>query len=124
MNTPTSLAEILQEIRQSDESKLVCQCPFMQHTLLHKGLITEKELKANLADTPAEETPLEDWLDGQEVMKKLRISLRTLQSLRTSGTLPHSRINNKIYYRKEDIQKVLSNNYVMHKLHNRKVHNQ
>ena len=124
MNTPTSLAEILQEIRQSDESKLVCQCPFMQHTLLNKGLITEKELKANLADTPAEETPLEDWLDGQEVMKKLRISLRTLQSLRTSGTLPHSRINNKIYYRKEDIQKVLSNNYVMHKLHNRKVHNQ
>ncbi len=124
MNTTKSLAEILQEIKKTDESKLICQCPFMQHTLLNERLITEQELKANLADTPIEEAPLEDWLDGQEVMKKLRVSLRTLQTLRTNGTLPYSRINNKIYYFRKDVQKVLSNNYVMHKIHSKKGHNQ
>lgn len=55
--------------------------------------------------------PLEDWLDSQDVMMKLHISLRTLHKLRDSGTLPYSRINNKIYFHRQDLEAILNNNY-------------
>lgn len=64
------------------------------------------------------QTLLEDWLDNQDVMKILHISPRTLQTLRSNGTLPFSRINGKIYYRRQDIQKILADNYVMYKIRN------
>ncbi len=54
---------------------------------------------------------LKDWMDNQEVMFALHVSLRTLQTLRSNGTLPYSRINNKIYYRRSDIEKLLNDNY-------------
>ncbi len=71
-------------------------------------------------NTQIAQTPLQDWLDGQDVMQLLHISPRTLQTLRSNGTLPFSRINRKLYYRKEDIQTILSNNYVMYKLNDKK----
>jgi len=49
-------------------------------------------------------------------MQALHISPRTLQTLRTNGILPFSRIGNKIYYRRQDILKILSDNYTMHKI--------
>ena len=52
-----------------------------------------------------------DWLDSQDVMQKLHVSVRTLQSWRTNGLLPYSRINNKIYYRKSDILALLNKFY-------------
>lgn len=53
----------------------------------------------------------ETWIDGQDVMQALHISKRTLQSLRDSGVLPYSRINGKFYYKVEDIESLLENNY-------------
>ncbi|MBU1371371.1 MAG: helix-turn-helix domain-containing protein [Bacteroidetes bacterium] len=53
----------------------------------------------------------ENWIDGDEVQEALRISLRTLQNLRDSGTLPFSRINGKFYYKATDIEKLLESNY-------------
>ena len=65
----------------------------------------------------AETYPLEDWLDNQDVMQYLHICQRTLQTLRSNGTLPFSRIGNKIYYRRSDIDSLLVNNYtIRHKL--------
>jgi hypothetical protein len=66
--------------------------------------------------TPHPETPhlLEDWLDNQAVMHLLHISPRTLLTLRNNGTLPFSRIGNKIYYKRSDINKILQNNYKCH----------
>lgn len=52
------------------------------------------------------------WLDNQDVMMMLHISLRTLQTLRSNGTLPYTRIRNKIFYRLKDIEKILNENYV------------
>ncbi len=54
---------------------------------------------------------LSDWIDAQDVMLKLHISARTLQTLRTNGTLPFSRIGGKLYYRISDIETILNNNY-------------
>ncbi|MCD8183310.1 MAG: helix-turn-helix domain-containing protein [Bacteroides sp.] len=56
------------------------------------------------------------WLDGSDIMRRLHISPRTLQTLRCNGTLAYSRIGNKMYYRQEDLDTVLKNNYVMYNL--------
>lgn len=56
------------------------------------------------------------WVDGQEVMEALHISQRTLQTLRDNGTLGYSVIGAKFYYRLDEINSLLQNNYVMYKL--------
>ena len=69
-----------------------------------------------LALKPGDETSLEDWLDNQDVMQILHISPRTLQTLRSNGILPFSRIGNKLYYRRSDISRILNNHYTMVKI--------
>lgn len=49
----------------------------------------------------------ERWLDKQDVREILHVSDRTLYTLRKSGILPSYTIGGKIYYRMEDIEKVL-----------------
>lgn len=73
---------------------------------------------SHLAQKPVEDTSLEDWLDNQDVMQALHVSPRTLQTLRSNGLLPFSRIGNKLYYRRQDIIKILSDNYTMRKIQN------
>jgi len=58
-----------------------------------------------------------DWIDSQDVMKMLHISRRTLHTLRKNGTIPFSRINSKIYFKTEDIDRVLQDTYTMYKIH-------
>jgi hypothetical protein len=60
---------------------------------------------------------LEDWLDSQAVTQALHISKRTLLTLRNNGTLPFSRIGNKLYYKRSDILKILQDNYTLQKIH-------
>ena len=52
---------------------------------------------------------MSDWMDNQDVCQALKISPRTLQTLRDSGRLPHSKINNRIYYRPEDVEQLIAN---------------
>ena len=54
------------------------------------------------------EKSMGEWLDTQEGCLLLDASPRTLQTLRENGTLAYSRISHKVYYRPEDIQKILS----------------
>ena len=51
---------------------------------------------------------MKEWLDNQDVCLLLNISLRTLQTLRDNGTLAYTRINHKIYYKAEDVEKIVS----------------
>ena len=60
-------------------------------------------------------TPLAQWMDNSEVMRALNISQRTLQTLRSNGTLPYSQIGGKLYYKRADIEKLLDRNYTAHK---------
>lgn len=64
---------------------------------------------------------LEELLDGQDIMQLLHISPRTLQTLRSNGTIPHTRLGRKIYYRRKDIENILRDNYVMTKIEERYV---
>jgi len=50
---------------------------------------------------------LGDWLDNQDVCQMLNISPRTLQTLRDNGTLAYSQINRKVYYKSEDVKRIL-----------------
>lgn len=53
----------------------------------------------------------ESWYDNQDIALAFHISKRTLQTLRTNGILPYSRLNNKIYYKVTDIKALLESNY-------------
>ncbi len=55
----------------------------------------------------AGERRLSEWFDGQDVCRILTISKRTLQTYRANGTLPFTRIENKMYYRPADVEKII-----------------
>ena len=44
-----------------------------------------------------------EWMDNHEVCRRLRISPRTLQTLRDNGTLAFTKIGNRTYYRPDDV---------------------
>jgi hypothetical protein len=50
------------------------------------------------------------WLKSSEVRKMLNISPGTLQNLRINGTLRFTRIGSIMYYKLEDINKILEGN--------------
>jgi len=54
------------------------------------------------------EKRMSGWMDNQDVCRMLNISPRTLQTLRDNGTLAYSQINQKTYYRLEDVQRIVS----------------
>ena len=47
------------------------------------------------------------WMDNQEVCQQLRISPRTLLTLRAGGTLAYSQINHKVFYKPEDVMRIV-----------------
>ena len=53
------------------------------------------------------EKKAERWMDSHDVCRKLRISPRTLQTLRDNGTLAFTKIGNRTYYRLEDVERVI-----------------
>lgn len=48
-----------------------------------------------------------EWLDNADVCRILNISKRTLQTYRDNGTIPHTQINHKMFYKPKDVEKVL-----------------
>lgn len=51
---------------------------------------------------------LKEWLDNQDVCLILNISPRTLQTLRDTGKLGYTQIDRKMYYKPEDVEKVIN----------------
>ena len=62
--------------------------------------------------SPPKSKELEKWLDSQGVCSMLRISLRTLQTLRSNGRLSYSQIGGKIYYCQENVIKLIGDRQV------------
>lgn len=71
--------------------------------LLHFGNLLLEQLKSS--DNPKDEKP--QWLKSSEVRKLLKISPGTLQNLRINGTLNPNRIGGILYYKYDDILKML-----------------
>ena len=53
----------------------------------------------------------EVYLTSEEVCSLLRLSTRTLQDYRDSGTIAYCKIGGKILYRQSDIQAMLERHY-------------
>lgn len=58
-----------------------------------------------LSDTNKQ--PTKKWLKSYEVQKIMDISTGTIQNLRANGTLPYTKVGGLIYYKLEDIEKVM-----------------
>ena len=70
--------------------------------LLNFGNALLNEIKSgNTSEQPPQ------WLKSSEVRKLLKISPGTLQNLRINGTLNYNRIGGTIYYKYDDILKML-----------------
>jgi hypothetical protein len=54
--------------------------------------------------------PNKKWLRSYEIRKMLGISPGTLQNMRVNGTLPYSKIGGIVYYRYDDVVKLLERN--------------
>lgn len=73
--------------------------------------IREIEEKSEILCRRHEDIGLKKWLDNQDVCNILGISKRTLQTYRDKGLLPFSRIKNKLFYRPEDVERLLQSSY-------------
>jgi hypothetical protein len=54
------------------------------------------------------EKPEEVWIDKQEILLRLHISNRTLQTWRSKGIIPFARIGKKIFYKESDLTNLLN----------------
>lgn len=79
-------------------------------------LITKEDLKQFGAELvqelkgafgPGVKSQNKEWLKSSEVRKLLGISPGTLQNLRINGTLAYSKVGGMMYYRYQDIIKLL-----------------
>ena len=47
------------------------------------------------------------WIDNEQACQRLSTSIRTLQTLRDSRILPYTKMGGKVFYKPEDIEKML-----------------
>ncbi|EKT4499170.1 helix-turn-helix domain-containing protein [Flavobacterium psychrophilum] len=64
-------------------------------------------LLAEFKSISSEEEKTAQWLKSSEVRKLLKISPGTLQNLRINGTLYYAKVGGIIYYKYDDIKKLL-----------------
>jgi len=69
------------------------------------------ELKKLGLGTSAEQAG-KKWLKSVEVRKLLQISAGTLQNLRINGTISYTKVGSLLYYKQEDIIKLLEANTI------------
>ena len=69
-----------------------------------------KKKKKQLKGLDSSKSKLDEWLDNQDVCILMNISDRKLLSLRQKGIIPFSRIDRKVYYKKDDILNYMRKN--------------
>ena len=86
-----------------DNIKLLNHQVVTKRDLLNFGNALLHEIQSG---KPATEQPAQ-WLKSSEVRKLLKISSGTLQNLRINGTLNFNRIGGILYYKYEDLKKLM-----------------
>lgn len=72
-----------------------------------------EQFKTEISGNPEKqqsEPITEKWIKSYQVQRMLNISAGTLQTFRTNGIIPFSKIGGSIFYSLEDVQKVLEHN--------------
>lgn len=79
---------------------------FMRHELeaLSKSVAQMNKTHAQLLT--------EEWITKDQAMRILKICPRTLNSLKSSGKLPYSKVQGTLYFRTADIENLLKQNYI------------
>lgn len=94
----------------------------MEYIIIEKGLLELLELKvkklSNLIENSSlfnhiQNSPGEKWVENTVLAESLGISTRTLQNYRQRGVLGYSVIGRKIYYRSEDVEKLISEKNIL-----------
>ncbi len=74
-----------------------------------------EEMIANLEELNSKfetlQNPFEQFYDNDTFIELMQISKRTAQIWRDEGMIGYSKVNNKIYYRMSDIQKLLNEHF-------------
>jgi hypothetical protein len=70
----------------------------------------KKEIISELALILEGKSEKKEWLKSAEVKSMLGISSGTLQHLRITGVLPHTKVGGTIYYEYNDVLRVLKGN--------------
>jgi len=89
---------------ETDNIELLNHQVVTKRDLLNFGNLLLNELK----NATSNEATQKQWLKSSEVRSLLKISPGTLQNLRINGTLKYKRIGGIIYYKYEDIVKMLN----------------
>lgn len=114
MKQPQIISEVMHQLvlnsPKDPYAQILRRCPFIQAQMLQKGYMSLDELSGEELDTLIEYQFLEDWTDNVEVCYKLHISARTLQRWRSEGLVAFTKIGNKIWYLKKDIEALLKSN--------------
>ena len=90
------------DISMEDLIDLAVSLSKNMHTLKFVAQMAEKKRTDPLASL---------WMENRQVMSVLKLSKKTLQTLRDKGILPFSRLNGKLYYKTTDIFTMLESNY-------------
>ena len=72
-----------------------------------------EDIKNLLSETTS--TSVKKYLKSAELMKMLKVSSGTLQTLRINGTLPYTKIGGIIFYDLDEISKVMKENSIHNK---------
>lgn len=112
MSEPKSIGEILTDyfLNSQEPFAVAFRNHFAKNNQSENQGTTSVIPNVNSVNNPFIDNSTE-WLDNQDVMQRLHISPRTLQTLRSNGTLPFSRIKGKFYYKVSDLNALLESNY-------------
>ncbi len=86
----------------------------MEAIILSKNQYDELLKKIDEVKTSLDEkqkNPKDVFVDNQEFLQLMNISKRTAQTWRDEGVVSFSQIGSKIYYRMNDVEKLLEKNY-------------
>jgi hypothetical protein len=77
--------------------------------LVTKNDLTQlkNEIFEYLSEMISDKVSSKKWLKSADVMEMLGVSSGTLQNLRVTGALPYSKVGGSIFYKYDDIVKIL-----------------
>ncbi|WP_244824883.1 helix-turn-helix domain-containing protein [Carboxylicivirga mesophila] len=85
----------------------------MEFTIINelKNIVQRMDaLETQIKDMGSQQHNSKEWMDNADLKAYLNVGDRTLQNYRDNDIIPYSKLGGKIFYRREDIERVLLEN--------------
>ncbi len=81
----------------------------------YKKPIKNNAVKTTVApeQQPYPDNSLSKWMDNYQIMEEFKITQRTLYNWRRKKYIPHTKIGNKSYYNRTEIEAMMRKNTIM-----------